>query len=131
MSPRTCGPKAAAMDTPSAWTCAIMMMARSFEMDWPKPICVSAPQSAYFSGVFGSGKKPWPLAYAVPTIMAHPNIAWRPFQRSALTDGPKPYLATERTRRITQQASERERERERERELRSDAAASAAGRGFV
>ena len=41
--PVTCGPKAAAALTVSAWMCAIMMMARSLVMKVPKPCCVSAP----------------------------------------------------------------------------------------
>ena len=58
MSPSTCGPKAAAALTASAWMCAIMMIARWFEMYSLKPSCVSAPHSAYFSGVPALGMRP-------------------------------------------------------------------------
>ena len=40
------------------------------------------------------GKRPYFCMTAVLRIMNQPNIACRPFHRSALTDGPKPYLAS-------------------------------------
>mmetsp|Transcript_15406 Transcript_15406/g.33160 ORF Transcript_15406/g.33160 Transcript_15406/m.33160 type:complete len:234 (-) Transcript_15406:75-776(-) len=85
------GAIAAATDTSSTWMCAIRITARSLEIGVYPPKFARVPHSD--TSMSPAGSIPWPLAYAVSQIASIPNMAWRPFQRSALAVQPHPRFA--------------------------------------